>query len=72
MNKSCVSDLEQFAGISITALCSTWEQMTPFETSQTLTGYMRLGSTHIPDGAWDDLSLLANVCNKKILPERSA
>lgn len=72
MNELYVSDLEQFSGISILALCAAWGRMTPYEMSQNLTGYMRLGSTTIPSAAWYDLSLLASVCNEKILPERAA
>lgn len=61
----CVSDLEQFAGISIVSLCSAWCYRTPDDMHSVLTGYKTLGGTKIPDGAWADLGTLADVCMEK-------
>ena len=65
----CVSDLEQFPGISIVSLCSAWRDRTPDDMHSVLSGYKTLGGTKIPDGAWADLGTLADVCMGKAEPE---
>lgn len=60
-----VSDLELFAGISIMSLCSAWVYRTPDDMCSVPSGYKTLGGIKIPDGDWDDLSTLFEICMEK-------
>lgn len=72
MSGACVSDLEQWSGISIMSLCGLWSSHSPTYMSDVICGFRLLGSTKIPDAAWEDLCLLAGVCIEKLDLEQTA